>query len=50
MKKSEEDRYCSLFFFMKNKCDRCKIAGKCEEYEKLRAKGVSEKEARAILE
>lgn len=32
------------------KNDKCKIAGKCEEYEKLRAKGVSEKEARAILE
>lgn len=48
-KKKEEDRYCSLFFFMKNKCYRCKIAGKCEEYERLRAKGVTAKEAKEII-
>jgi len=49
-KKKEEDRYCTLSFFMSNRCDKCKVRGTCEEYERLRAKGVTAKEARAILE
>jgi hypothetical protein len=48
-KKKEEDRYCTLSFLMRNSCEKCRLAGKCEEYDKLRAKGKSDKEARAIL-